>query len=132
MGQGSKKKKKAAVPSQTRSEIPEEAEKVQPLPTMASSETFRNASAGDDSETEMTKIFGRKKPEAPTAPTRFGGSQYTDKPQKSKAPAMSPKRTALSARDSAMTSAQSDVDDAQSAMKAAGIIKALDGHINNL
>ena len=80
----------------------------------------------------MTKIFGRKKPEAPTAPTRFGESRYSGKPKKPKAPAMSPKATVRAGIDSAMAGAQSDVDAAQAAMKAAGIVKALDGHINNL
>jgi len=145
MGQPSKKKKGEVVPSQTRSEIPEEAEKVQPMPESSTgsydphgataapppSPTRKKFKGSSYQKSEFDKIFGRNKPQ-PQPPTKFGGSQYTDKPQKPKAPAMSPKATALGARDSAMASAQSDVDDAQSAMKAAGIIKALDGHINTL
>ena len=143
MGQGSKKKKEPAVPSQTKSEIPEEAEKVQPMPETPAgnydphgateapspSSTREKFSGSRYQKSEFDKLFGRKKPEAPTT---FGGSRFSDKPQKAKAPSMTPKMTAHTGAMSAVADAQGDADAAKDAMRAAGLVKALDGHINNL
>ena len=143
MGQGSKKKKEPAVPSQTKSEIPEEADKVQPMPETPAgnydphgateapspSSTREKFSGSRYQKSEFDKLFGRKKPEAPTT---FGGSRFSDKPQKAKAPSMTPKMTAHTGAMSAVADAQGDADAAKDAMRAAGLVKALDGHINNL
>ena len=109
MGQGSKKKKEPAVPSQTKSEIPEEADKVQPMPESPTGNYDPHGATGS----EVTKLFGRKK--------------------KKEAPPMAPKEAARIERES--FEQETDADAAsimRDAKKAAGLVKTLDGHINSL
>jgi len=126
MGKPSKKKKGKAVPSQTKSEIPEEAEKVQPMPesptgtydphgatgTPPPSPTRQKFSGSRYEKSGLNKLFGRKKKEAPP---------------------MAPKEAARTQRES--FEQETDADAAsimRDAKKAAGLVKTLDGHINNL
>ena len=127
MGQPSKKKKEPAVPSQTKSAIPEEAEKIQPMPesptgtydphgatrTPPPSPTRQKFSGSRYEKSGLNKLFGRKK--------------------KKEAPPMAPKEAARTQRES--FEQETDADAAsimRDAQKAAGLVKTLDGHINNL